>query len=467
MVFNILIVDDETDIRELVSGILNDNGYVTDSVGSYIEASEFIRKKRPNLVILDVWLGEGDRDGLRLLDFIKKEYNHLPVIMMSGHGTIETAVSAIKKGAYDFIEKPFNSARLITSVEKAIETLRLKMENDELKIKAKVCDGILGKSQNVIGIKRFIEKIAPLDETCLIIGPIGSDKESIAKEIHRLSQRSKNEFGILNCRSYTPRQLESELFGAEIRANDAPSIKYGFLEKVNRGTLFIDELSVISLELQLKILRMIKENFFFRIGSSEKILLNARLIVGSSQNVEQLVTLGKFNKELYYRLNSNLIKVLPLKSRKEDISYLLEHFMTQTAKANNTTPKRFSNEAISLLNSYSWPGDVIQMKNMVDWLLAIKIAEEDNNEIISPDNLPKEIFKTETTIERAVSISMISELSIKDAREAFEREYFMEQLKRFSGNISQTAKFVGMERTALHRKLKSLNIPDLKLFKDN
>lgn len=466
MAYNILVVDDELDIRELVSGILEDNDYETETAGSYIEAEESIKRKRPNLVILDVWLGESDRDGLRLLELIKKDYEYVPVIMMSGHGTIETAVSAIKKGAYDFIEKPFDSARLITSVEKAIEASKLQMENTELKVKAKVSDKILGHSQNINNIKQQITKIAPLNGRCLILGPSGSDKETIAREIHKLSPREKSPFGVLSCNSYNSRQLESELFGIEVKTLDGVTIKQGLLEKINGGTLFIDELTSTSLDFQLKFLKMLKEEGFYRIGSNTKISANIRVIAGVSSDIEQLVKNGAFSNELYCRMNANLIKILPLSSRREDISFLLDYFMEQSAKAHQTTPKHFSNEALGILNTYAWPGDVMQLKNMIDWILTIAISENENKNIISIDDLPKEIVEGKSgNVPNTQFISIVSELSIRDAREAFEREYFAEQLRRFRGNISQTAKFVGMERSALHRKLKNLNILDSKLFK--
>jgi len=466
MAYNILVVDDELDIRELVSGILEDNDYETETAGSYIEAEESIKRKRPNLVILDVWLGESDRDGLRLLELIKKDYEYVPVIMMSGHGTIETAVSAIKKGAHDFIEKPFDSARLITSVEKAIETSKLQMENTELKVKAKVSDKILGHSQNINNIKQQITKIAPLNGRCLILGPSGSDKETIAREIHKLSPREKSPFGVLSCNSYNSRQLESELFGIEVKTLDGVTIKQGLLEKINGGTLFIDELTSTSLDFQLKFLKMLKEEGFYRIGSNTKISANIRVIAGVSSDIEQLVKNGTFSNELYCRMNANLIKILPLSSRREDISFLLDYFMEQSAKAHQTTPKHFSNEALGILNTYAWPGDVMQLRNMIDWILTIAISENENKNIISINDLPKEIVEGKSgNVPNTQFISLVSELSIRDAREAFEREYFAEQLRRFRGNISQTAKFVGMERSALHRKLKNLNILDSKLFK--
>ncbi len=468
MAFNVLIVDDEADIRELVSGILEDNGYSTTTAGSYIEAEESIKKIRPNLVILDVWLGESDRDGLRLLEVIRKNYEFVPVIMMSGHGTIETAVSAIKQGAYDFIEKPFDSARLLTSVEKAIDATKLLMENADLKVKAKVSDGILGQSQNAQNIRLAVEKIAPLNGRCVILGPAGSDKETIAKEIHKLSNRSKSPFGAINCRSYNLRQLEMELFGTELKTQEDIVIRSGLFEKINGGTLFIDDLAYTPIDFQQKILRVLKEESFCRIGSNERIHLNIRLIVGLPSDIEKLIENGEFSDELYCRMNANMIKVLPLKSRREDISYLLEHFMAQAAKVHNTTPKRFSNEAMGILNSYSWPGDVMQVKNVIDWILTVSNTENEQKSLINLEDLPKEIVEGKTAaVANTQFISSVSEMSIREAREAFEREYFIEQLKKFGGNISQTAKFVGMERSALHRKLKTLDICDSKIFKAN
>ena len=258
MAFNILVVDDEAEIREIVSGILEDNGYSISSAGSYGEAEETLAQVRPNLVILDVWLRDSERDGLRLLELIKRNYEYVPVIMMSGHGTIEIATSAIKQGAYDFIEKPFDSARLITSIEKAIEATKLQMENAELKIKAKVSDEILGKSQNTQNIRNLISKIAPLNGRCIILGTVGSDKEPIAKEIHNLSPRAKNPFGAINCRSYGAEELEIELFGIEVTNDCTKHITPGILEKVNGGTLFIDDLAYTSLEFQRKILDILK-----------------------------------------------------------------------------------------------------------------------------------------------------------------------------------------------------------------
>ena len=466
MAFDILIVDDEVDIRELVSGILSDEGYSTRTAGCFVDALEAVRGRAPHLIILDVWLGEGDRDGIRLLETIKKEHRHVPVIMMSGHGTIETAVSAIKRGAHDFIEKPFDSNRLIMSVEKAIETSKLRQENEELKIKAGVSENILGESPNAVYIRQSVERIAPLSGRCVIIGATGSDKETIAREIHKLSPQAKNQFGVLNCQAFSQKQLEIELFGVQITGEFELNVKHGIIERVSGGTLFLDEITSLSSDLQARLLKMLKDGYFFRIGANAKIPTNVRIIAGVGTDIENQVKNRLFSDELFCRLNANTIKVAPLQLKREDIPLLLNHFIEQSAKAYNIAPRRFSSEALSVLCTYSWPGDVMQLKNVVDYILVNGISQNSNN-IIMIEDLPKEITegKTASGSNSVQFISSVSELSIKEAREAFEREYFIEQLRRFSGNISQTSKFVGMERSALHRKLRSLNITDSKASK--
>lgn len=470
MALDILVVDDEQDIRDLVSGILSDEGFETRAVESRIEAIQAIQQKSPNLVILDVWLGESERDGLNLLEMINADYEYIPVIMMSGHGTIETAVAAIKHGAYDFIEKPFDSNRLLTSVEKALESTNLKKENAELKIKAKVSENILGQSQGILALNQMIEKTAPLSGRCVIIGPTGSDKEIVAKEIHRLSPRSSNSFCAINCLSFSANQLETELFGVCINSQfGSPKIKHGIFEKAAGGTLFIDELVAVPCELQNKILRVLKDGFFSRIGASEKIYFDARIIAGFPPNIESLIKQEAFSDELFCRLNANLLKIPALHSRREDINILLDFYMEKSAKAQNVQKKKFSNKALGILNSYSWPGDVAQLRNLVDWTLSLNSSQEAGANLIDVDDLPKDIIGgVDVSKETGIGyISRFSGLSIKEAREEFERQYFIEQLKKFSGNISQTSEFVGMERSALHRKLKALNIHNSKSYKFN
>ncbi|MDR1365196.1 MAG: sigma-54 dependent transcriptional regulator [Holosporales bacterium] len=467
MAFNILVVDDEADIRELVSGILCDNGYETSVASGYVDAICSIRTKRPSLVIIDVWLGDGDRDGIRLLDAIKADHGYIPVIMMSGHGTIGTAVTAIRRGAYDFIEKPFDSRRLIMSVEKAIEASKLQAENAELKIKAKVSDSIPGKSQNVLHIRQQISRIAPLNGRCVIISPRGSDREIVARNIHNLSGRARGPFVAFNCLSTSVHQLEANLFGTELNDGASTIINPGLLEKVNGGTLFVDEIVTAPHAFQLKLLKLIKEDSFVRIGSSERISADIRIIASFPLNIQQLIEEGEVSDELYCRLNANTVKILPLKSRREDIPYLLNYFMEQVSMAYNVAPRKFSSEAVGVLNAYHWPGDTMQMKSMIEWVMTVALSGSDSSRgVITLNDLPKEIMEEDVSgIPNMKFISMVSELSIRDARETFEREYFIDQLRKFSGNISQTAKFVGMERSALHRKLRSLNIVDSKLFK--
>jgi two-component system nitrogen regulation response regulator NtrX len=465
MTFSILVVDDEEDIRELVSGILCDHGYDVEMASCYVDAIPLIQNKVPDLVILDVWLGDNDKDSARLLEFIHTEHEYIPVIMMSGHGTVETAVSAIKHGAYDFIEKPFDSSRLITSIEKALESFRLKMENAELKIKARVSDAIIGKSPNSVYIRKAIERIAPLGGRCVIIGPNGSDKETIAREIHRLSKRSKKPFGHVPCGAYSTRQLETELFGIEMRALDNTQIKQGLIERINGGTLFAEELATTSPDFQMKFLKMLKEDAITRIGSIEKISVNVRVIAGFTSGIEQLVDERRFNSELFCRLKANTITISPLRMRREDIPLLLDYFMDKASKAYNLPTRKFSNAAFGVLNTYSWPGDVLQLRSVVDWVLTTSGSLSDDSRIVSVDNLPHEIVESKTAGRLEIPfVSKVSDLSIREARLAFEREYFLEQLRKFSGSVSQTAKFVGMDRTALHRKLKMLNINEVKFY---
>ena len=498
MAYNILVVDDEADIRELVSGILEDSGYKPNVAGSYIEASEMIKKLPPNLVLLDVWLRDGEREGMRLLELVKKNYEYIPVIMMSGHGTIQTAVTAIQLGAYDFIEKPFDSARLLTSITKAIETNQLQMENADLKVKARVSDGIIGKSPNAQNVRNLINRVASLNGRCIILGTTGSDKETVAKAIHKLSSRSKAPFCAINCQAYGLRQLEIEVFGTEVGNFDDKTIKNSLLEKANGGTLFIDELVYTSLEFQQKLLSVLKKDSFNRIGSSESIPLDVRIIAGLPLDIENLIKDREFSEELYYRLNANVIKILPLVDRKEDIPYLIEYYVGQAVKSHNMRPKRFSSDVVIFLKTLSWNGDVLQLKNTVDWILTFVDATNKEKTLIELEDLPQDIIEGKMNPEGNASsiisisknvnrnfdeqanddiqtqqtpdnndlcISVHSELSIKEAREMFEKAYFIEQLKKFDGNISQVAKFVDMERSALHRKLKALGIADSKAFK--
>jgi two-component system nitrogen regulation response regulator NtrX len=465
MVFNILIIDDEKDIRDLVSGILQDEGYTTSVAGTCVEALEAIREREPHLIILDVWLGDSDRDGLRLLDVIKNEHQFVPVIMISGHATIETAVNAIKYGAYDFIEKPFDASRLLLSIKKAMEATMLKKENERLKIKARMTDSVIGISNAINNLKNEIKKVSQMRGRCFLCGPAGADKEGIAREIFRMSNSYNLSFTTINCQTSNQRQLEVDIFGAEIKTNEQLITKVGAWEKTNGGTIYFEEISALSKDLQTKVLKVIQEEKINRIGGTKKIPIETRIISSSSLKTEALLRGDILNSVLYYRLSANVVKIPPLSTRQEDIPLLLNYYMNQSAQAHNLPQKKFTEEALSLLKTYFWPGDVMQLRNLVDWVLVMHYHSDSDGETsgaIDVQDLPKEITEGKSFggNSNAQFISFVSKLSIKEAREAFEREYFIEQLRKFSGNVSQTSKFVGMERSALHRKLKLLNIHD-------
>lgn len=459
---DVLIVDDEVDIRELIAGILNDEGYETRVAADGLKALDLIKARQPGLVILDVWLGDSERDGLKILDIIKRDHPYVPVIMISGHGTIETAVSAMKKGAYDFIEKPFQYDRLLLIVERAIESARLKRENHELKIKARVHSSIIGNSSTIYQIRQTISKIAPSNSRCFISGPAGSNKEDIAREIHTLSKRSQGPFVVIKCGHFHPQQLEAELFGADILglSSDVPR-RIGLLEKAHGGTVFFDEITQLPLPIQGKIIKMLQDNSFYRVGGDQKIEVDIRFIAGSSENTQLLIQDGNFREDLYYRLSVSNLHIPPLSERVADIPLIAEFLMDQAAASKGVLPRRFSDEAIVMLQSYPWPGDLQQLSHVIDWILLMEGA--DSREIINSDQLPPEIIsgnRFASNWQRKTADIVV--LPLREAREAFEKEYLLAQVQRFSGNISQTARFVGMERSALHRKLRALGVYDTK-----
>lgn len=459
MAFDILVVDDERDICELVSGILEDSGYSTRCANTVIEAIEAISNLNPNLVILDVWLGEGEKDGLRLLELIKQDHEFVPVIMMSGHGTIDTAVQAIRNGAYDFIEKPFDSNRLLIAVAKAIESAKLKRENAELQIRARAKSGIIGSSSAIINLRQKIAKVSTASGRCFIEGPAGSDKEGIVRELHMSSPQKDAPLIFINCSSKSASQLETDLFGSQIENDNKKTIRHGAFEKANGGAIYLDDVDSLPKDLQSKLIRLLRDGWISRVGGSNRFEITARIFSGSSANMQALVENGSFSEDLYYRLCANVITIPPLSTRAEDIPILLKHFMSQAAFSYNIAPKYFSEEVVSILRSYQWPGDMTQLRNLVDWVLIMSTYSKDS-EVIEVCDLPKEITEGGAMEGIGQLISSVTTLSIKEAREAFEREYLEAQLRRFSGNISQTSKFVGMERSALHRKLRALKISD-------
>ncbi len=457
MAHDILIVDDEADIRTLIAGILEDEGYNTRQAIDGLDAIEAMKTRQPTLVILDIWLGDSRYDGLKVLEIIRRDFPNVPVLMISGHGTIETAVLAIKKGAYDFIEKPFKMEKLLVLVKRAIETARLKYEVSSLKLKAGNDNEFLGKSQVINQIRQTINKVAPAGSRILILGPSGADKEAIAYEIHSNSKRREAPFMVINCATINPDRLEREFFGLEnVVAGQHQVEKVGILEQCHNGTLFLDEISDLPIDLQGKITRFLQEGAFKRINGKRKIQVDVRVIAATSANCEKAMAEGRIREDFYYRLSVVPIHVPPLRDRKEDISFLIEHYTLKSAKANGLPPKKFSAEALAIMQRYSWPGDMRQLRNVVEWVL---IMDHGNGkEHITADSLPSELKESSSSILKMESATGFVDLPLKEARELFEREYLLSQISRFSGNVSQTASFIGMERSALHRKLRWLKI---------
>ena len=455
MASDILIVDDEADIRELVAGILQDEGFSARTAHDSDDALAAVVARRPNLVFLDIWLQGSRLDGLQLLDSLKLEHPELPIVMISGHGNIETAVSAIKRGAYDFIEKPFKADRLLLVAERALENSRLRREVKELKQFAPLPNTIIGHSPAANQLRQTVEKVAPTNSRTLIVGPSGSGKELAARTIHSLSTRAEAPFVVINAAAISPEHMEVELFGVE-SSNGAHGRKVGALEEAHSGSLFIDEIADMPRDTQNKILRVLVDQTFQRVGGSTKVTVDVRIVSSTSRNIEADIAIGKFREDLYHRLSVVPIRVPSLAERREDIPELVEYFMKQISHATGLPKRNVGADALAVLQSHDWPGNVRQLRNNVERLMIL--AGGDPEAVITASMLPQDVGSMIPSMPNGDGGEHLMSLALREAREVFEREYLLAQINRFGGNISRTAEFVGMERSALHRKLKALGI---------
>ncbi|MEE9346769.1 MAG: sigma-54 dependent transcriptional regulator [Robiginitomaculum sp.] len=449
----ILIIEDEADIRSLIAGILEDEGFAVREAATSEAAIERFRERKPSLIILDVWLKGSGMDGIELLDHFKDSDGDIPVIIISGHGTVETAVSAIRKGAYDYIVKPFKSEKLIVTAQRALESSRLKQENADLKGRATSEDVIVGESSSITQVKQKIAKIAPTNSRVLITGPSGSGKELFARLLHQQSSRATGPFKAVNAASMVPERVEEELFGVE--DGEGNTVKTGLLEKAHFGTLYIDEVADMPLETQGKLLRLLVEQRFNRIHGNDDVQVDVRLITSTSGNLEELATAGRFRNDLYHRLNVMPLTAPPLTERREDIPQLVNYFIQRLSASTGLPSREIGDDAMAALQAHDWPGNVRQLRNNVERLLIL--ATGDPSTPITLETLPPEVSVVRGQGSSDSSERIIS-MPLRDAREHFEREYLQKQIERFGGNISRTAEFVGMERSALHRKLKSLGV---------
>jgi len=455
MASEILIVDDEADIRDLVAGILQDEGYATRTARNSDDALSAIVARRPNLLFLDIWLQGSKLDGLQLLEAVKQEHAELPVVMISGHGNIETAVAAIKLGAYDFIEKPFKADRLVLVADRALENSRLKREVRQLKQLAPIPPTLVGRSAVVSQLRQAIERVAPTNSRVLVVGPSGAGKELAARTLHQQSGRASGPFVVINAAAITPERMEIELFGVD-QSNWSEGRKAGALEEAHGGTLFVDDIAELPRETQNKILRVLVDQTFQRVGGSTKIAVDVRIVSSTARNLEALIAEGKFREDLYHRLAVVPIRVPPLAERREDIPDLVEYFMDQISLATGLPKRRIGDDAMAVLQSHNWPGNVRQLRNNIERLMIL--AGGDPEAVMNASMLPPDVGSMVPNMPNGNGGEHLMGLPLRDAREVFEREYLVAQISRFGGNISRTAEFVGMERSALHRKLKALGI---------
>ena len=453
---DVLVVDDEADIRDLVAGILEDEGYSVRTAADSDAALAAIRARRPSLLIQDIWMQGGGLDGLELLDLVKTVDPEMPVVMISGHGNIETAVSAIKRGAYDFLEKPFKSDRLLLVVERALEAATLRRENRRLRAQTMAPDGLIGRSAAAQALRALIAKIAPTNSRVLIAGPPGAGKELVARLIHESSTRARGEFVGLSAAGMTPERMDLELFGEE--GDSGGPKKIGVFERAHAGTLYLDEVGDMPRETQSRILRVLVEQRFRRVGGDQDVQVDVRVISSTSKDLRDEIAAGRFREDLFHRLNVVPVRVPGLSERREDIAELVTYFIDRISEATGLPKRMLGEDAVATLQVHDWPGNVRQLRNNVERLLIL--AAGDPSDVITAEMLPAEVASAGAA--GAVGAERIIALPLRDAREVFEKEYLAAQILRFGGNISRTAAFIGMERSALHRKLTSRGVAPLR-----
>jgi two-component system nitrogen regulation response regulator NtrX len=454
MALDVLVVDDEADIRDLVSGVLEDEGYAVRTAGDSNATLEAIEERRPSMVLLDVWLQGSRLDGLQLLQEIKRRDSTIPVLMISGHGNLDTAVAAVREGAVDFIEKPFEAERLIYLVDRATETERLRRENVALRQQVGHEDQLHGSSVAINTVRATLKRVAPTGSRVLISGPPGVGKEIAARMIHEWSLRAKAPFIVLSAAMMSPERVEEELFGSEAEGVVRP----GLLEHAHGGTLFLDEIADMPLTTQGKILRVLTDQSYHRIGGQRAVKVDVRVLSATAKNLPDEIAAGRFREDLYYRLNVVPVRLPALRERREDIPELVSHFFARFAAERRTPALSISEEAMAALQAHDWPGNIRQLRNIIE--RTIILAPGDRVSCIDVDLLPPEVLDNQSAVGASTTGMAIMGSPLREARESFEREYLRIQIRRFSGNISRTASFIGMERSALHRKLKALGIGD-------
>ncbi|HEU4967439.1 sigma-54 dependent transcriptional regulator [Sphingomonas sp.] len=455
MALDVLIVDDEQDIRDLVSGVLEDEGYTARSAADSDAALDAIRDRRPSLVLLDVWLQGSKLDGLELLDEIKRRDPSLPVLVISGHGNLDTAVAAVRRGAADFIEKPFEAERLLLLVSRATETERLRRENANLKAQVGGGDELTGSSSAINQVRATLKRVAATGSRVLITGPAGVGKEVAARLLHIWSPRAGAPFVVVSAARMTPERVEEELFGVEEGGELA---RPGLLEQAHGGTLFLDEIADMPITTQAKILRVLTDQSFARVGGQRTVKVDVRVVSATARPLPDEISAGRFREDLYYRLNVVPVHLPPLTERREDIPALVDHFVARYAAERRVPTPEVAGDAMAALQAYDWPGNVRQLRNIVE--RTIIMAPGDRIGRIDIDMLPPEVLSDQPQLASNATATAMMGAPLREARETFEREYLRVQIRRFSGNISRTASFIGMERSALHRKLKLLGLAD-------